>query len=212
MMVTWLWLNPPLEALVVLAFSCITMWLIIRHPDTEPSASWRGGAGSRDRSRRPGPAPYGLRGLLAGPARQPSRPLARDSGVGLGSPGAPSGQLPLSTICLGSGGRLADGPTGLTAGRQWPALSVRTEPGQSCPDQASDRRPSFLPCPECELPARIADRFVLRSTEGPVDHVALECVAGHHFRMARDRLPAGTAEQLRAQQSRTGAGLASLLP
>ena len=38
-------------------------------------------------------------------------------------------------------------------------------------------------CPECELPAEVKDRFVLPSTEGPVDHVALQCVARHHFRM-----------------------------
>lgn len=31
---------------------------------------------------------------------------------------------------------------------------------------------------------------VLPSTDGPVDHVAVHCAAGHHFRMAADRLPA----------------------
>jgi SAM-dependent methyltransferase len=28
------------------------------------------------------------------------------------------------------------------------------------------------------------------TTDGPVDHIALHCAAGHHFRMAADRLPA----------------------
>ncbi len=43
-------------------------------------------------------------------------------------------------------------------------------------------------CPECGLPAEITDRFSLSSTDGPVDHVALACVDGHHFRMPADRL------------------------
>jgi len=50
---------------------------------------------------------------------------------------------------------------------------------------------TFPPCPDCGVPAEITERFCLPSTDGPVDHVALFCVAGHHFRMAADRLPAG---------------------
>jgi hypothetical protein len=49
---------------------------------------------------------------------------------------------------------------------------------------------TFISCPGCGVPAEIAERFSLPSTEGPVDHVAVDCVAGHHFRMAADRLPA----------------------
>jgi hypothetical protein len=44
-------------------------------------------------------------------------------------------------------------------------------------------------CPECRAPADITDRFSLQSTDGPVEHIAVSCVAGHHFRMAADRLP-----------------------
>jgi hypothetical protein len=44
-------------------------------------------------------------------------------------------------------------------------------------------------CPECRAPADITDRFVLQSTDGPVEHIAVSCVAGHHFRMPADRLP-----------------------
>jgi len=43
-------------------------------------------------------------------------------------------------------------------------------------------------CPECGLPAEITERFSLSSTDGSVEHVALACVAGHHFRMPADRL------------------------
>jgi hypothetical protein len=43
-------------------------------------------------------------------------------------------------------------------------------------------------CPECGLPAEITERFSLSSTDGPVEHVALACVDGHHFRMPADGL------------------------
>ena len=47
---------------------------------------------------------------------------------------------------------------------------------------------SLSVCPECGLPAEITERFSLGSTDGPVEHVALACVDGHHFRMPADRL------------------------
>ena len=45
-------------------------------------------------------------------------------------------------------------------------------------------------CPGCGAPAEITERFTLASTDGPVPHVAVSCVGGHHYRMAADRLPA----------------------
>jgi hypothetical protein len=36
-------------------------------------------------------------------------------------------------------------------------------------------------CPECGAPAEIVDRFVLPSTEGPVEHVKTRCVTGPWF-------------------------------
>jgi hypothetical protein len=48
-------------------------------------------------------------------------------------------------------------------------------------------------CPEetCHVPAEITHRFVLASTDGPVEHVTVRCVARHVFllpvaRLARD--------------------------
>jgi len=49
---------------------------------------------------------------------------------------------------------------------------------------------SISTCPECGSAAEITERFSLPSTDGPVAHVALSCVAGHHFRMAAERLSA----------------------
>ena len=45
-------------------------------------------------------------------------------------------------------------------------------------------------CPACLAPAEITDRFVLPSTDGPVEHVALHCARRHLFRVPTERLPA----------------------
>ena len=50
--------------------------------------------------------------------------------------------------------------------------------------------PSLVSCPDCGVPAEITEHFWLPSTDGPVDHIVVHCAAGHHFRMAADRLPA----------------------
>ncbi len=46
-------------------------------------------------------------------------------------------------------------------------------------------------CPEegCDLAAEVLDRFVLPSTDGPVEHVATVCVGGHRFWMPAAVLP-----------------------
>jgi hypothetical protein len=58
--------------------------------------------------------------------------------------------------------------------------------------------PSLIPCPACGLPAEITERFTLASTDGPVDHIAVACIASHFFRMAVDRLPADAQVLVRA--------------
>jgi hypothetical protein len=54
---------------------------------------------------------------------------------------------------------------------------------------------SVMSCPGCGAPAEVTELFTLASTDGPVAHVAVSCVGGHHYRMAADRLPA--ADQAR---------------
>jgi len=41
--------------------------------------------------------------------------------------------------------------------------------------------PTALPldCPSCGLPAQIVDRFTLSGSPGPVEHLKIECTAGH---------------------------------
>ena len=38
-------------------------------------------------------------------------------------------------------------------------------------------------CPECGVPAEIIDRAALESTDGPMEHVKLQCVRRHWFLM-----------------------------
>jgi hypothetical protein len=55
---------------------------------------------------------------------------------------------------------------------------------------------TVIVCPDCGDAAEIAERFSLPSTEGPVEHIVVDCTAGHHFRMAADLLPAQQRQQV----------------
>lgn len=46
----------------------------------------------------------------------------------------------------------------------------------------------IIGCPECSLPAEISERYHLPSTEGPLEHIVVECIAGHGFNMPTDWL------------------------
>jgi hypothetical protein len=43
---------------------------------------------------------------------------------------------------------------------------------------------TLVPCPACGVAAEIEYRFFLPSTDGPIEHVVVNCAAGHHFRMS----------------------------
>ena len=50
-------------------------------------------------------------------------------------------------------------------------------------DSTTDRLPAvqLTTCPECGEIAEIVHRTVLESTDGPVEHAKVRCVASHHF-------------------------------
>lgn len=50
-------------------------------------------------------------------------------------------------------------------------------------------RQQLLDCPTCGLPAEITGRFVLYSTDGPLEHVKRVCAAGHWYTPPIDSLP-----------------------
>ena len=45
-------------------------------------------------------------------------------------------------------------------------------------------------CPECEAPAEIRGRSVWESTDGPIEHIRVECIQRHWFLMSVDALAA----------------------
>ncbi|HEU5472896.1 MAG TPA: hypothetical protein VFV67_19810 [Actinophytocola sp.] len=49
---------------------------------------------------------------------------------------------------------------------------------------------TFTTCPECGTVAEIVDRFVLPSTDGPLEHVRTQCLHRHWFTIPLTGLPA----------------------
>jgi hypothetical protein len=46
----------------------------------------------------------------------------------------------------------------------------------------------IVECPECAAPAEVAERFVLESTDGPIEHAIVVCLHRHRFTMLVERL------------------------
>jgi hypothetical protein len=40
---------------------------------------------------------------------------------------------------------------------------------------------TFVRCPQCDLPAKVTDRFSFASTSGPIEHLKIVCAGGHWF-------------------------------
>jgi hypothetical protein len=43
-------------------------------------------------------------------------------------------------------------------------------------------------CPACAAPAEVVDRFVLASTDGPIEHATVVCASRHRFTVLVERL------------------------
>jgi hypothetical protein len=63
-------------------------------------------------------------------------------------------------------------------------------------DMTDDRRTELrwdeldlVVCPECAAPAEVVDRYVLPSTDGPVEHVKVQCLGRHWFVLPAAALP-----------------------
>jgi hypothetical protein len=46
----------------------------------------------------------------------------------------------------------------------------------------------IVECPECTAPAEVVDRFVLESTDGPIEHAIVLCVIRHRLTVLVERL------------------------
>jgi hypothetical protein len=40
----------------------------------------------------------------------------------------------------------------------------------------------FYDCPTCNFPAEIVERWIMESTDGPIEHVFIRCPEGHWFK------------------------------
>lgn len=60
-------------------------------------------------------------------------------------------------------------------------------------------------CPECGVPAEVTDRFVVDSTDGPVEHVRIRCADRHWFLLPL----ASLCPSARRAAAWTGAGSAA---
>jgi hypothetical protein len=64
-------------------------------------------------------------------------------------------------------------------------------------------------CPECRAPAEIVDRAVLDSTDGPIEHARVRCIARHAFFLPVERLSSfrrGPARRSASPTARRNAG------
>lgn len=61
---------------------------------------------------------------------------------------------------------------------------------------------SFTACPACAEIAEISDRFVLPSTDGPIEHVRMSCVRQHYFMLEVASLDRSSVPIARQDQTR----------
>ena len=43
-------------------------------------------------------------------------------------------------------------------------------------------------CPACAAPAEVVERYVLESTDGPIEHATVVCASRHRFTVLVERL------------------------
>jgi hypothetical protein len=54
--------------------------------------------------------------------------------------------------------------------------------------------PDLVGCPACAAPAEVVDRYVLGSTDGPIEHATVVCAVRHRFTVLVERLAMHTME------------------
>jgi hypothetical protein len=55
-------------------------------------------------------------------------------------------------------------------------------------DDGFTSRIELVGCPACTAPAEIVDRYVLESTDGPIEHAPVACGIRHRFTVLVERL------------------------
>jgi hypothetical protein len=60
----------------------------------------------------------------------------------------------------------------------------------------------IMGCPECVAPAEVADRFVLESADGPIEHAIVTCTERHRFTVLVERMASRTGGRPRPTTAR----------
>jgi hypothetical protein len=55
-------------------------------------------------------------------------------------------------------------------------------------DNGFTSRIDLVGCPACPAPAEIVDRYVLESTDGPIEHATVVCASRHRFTVLVERM------------------------
>jgi len=55
-------------------------------------------------------------------------------------------------------------------------------------------------CPACGAPAEVVDRYVLGSTDGPIEHATVVCAVRHRFTVLVERLATHAAGSERGRR------------
>jgi hypothetical protein len=58
-------------------------------------------------------------------------------------------------------------------------------------------------CPACAAPAEVVDRYVLGSTDGPIEHATVVCAVRHRFTVLVERLATHAAGSERGRRALT---------
>jgi hypothetical protein len=58
-------------------------------------------------------------------------------------------------------------------------------------------------CPACAAPAEVVDRYVLESTDGPIEHATVMCAVRHRFTVLVERLATHAAVSERGRRAPT---------
>jgi hypothetical protein len=55
-------------------------------------------------------------------------------------------------------------------------------------DNGFTSRIDLVGCPACPAPAEIVDRYVLESSDGPIEHATVVCASRHRFTALVERM------------------------
>lgn len=77
---------------------------------------------------------------------------------------------------------------------------MSTEPEVSDMGTIPSTTLDLVGCPQCGAPAEVVDRFVLQSTDGPLEYAKVGCVLRHWFTVAVESLASAPGASSRERE------------